>query len=137
MTLLSWLDPKQKSLPCSREAFLGQVGYENYVSRLAFGSVELSSSFFYCYLSYRNYRYERTVFAALAELHGAINHGEQRVVLADTHVLAGVVLGTALTHDDVASNDVLTAEDLHAQALRMRVAAVVGATYAFLVCHCI
>ena len=81
------------------------------------------------------YRYERTVFAALTELHCAVNHSEQGVVFADTYVLAGVVLSTTLTHDDVASDDVLTTKNFHAETLGMRFTTVVGATYAFLVCH--
>ena len=71
-------------------------------------------------------RHKRTVLAAFLERYFAINEGEQRVVLAHAHVLAGVVLGTALTHDDVAGYQSLAAEDFYAEAFRMRFAAVVG-----------
>ncbi len=83
----------------------------------------------------RHYSYERTVLAALAELHSTINHSEQGVVFADTYVLAGVVLSATLTHDNIASNDGLATENFHAETLGMRFTTVVGATYAFLVCH--
>ncbi len=88
----------------------------------------------------RNYfagknRYERTVFAALAELHFAINESEQRVVLAHAHVSTGVVSRTALTHDDVASYQSLAAEDFYAETFGMRFAAVVGRADTFLVSH--
>lgn len=89
---------------------------------------------------YRHYfaghnHYERTVFAALAELHFTINEGKQRMVLAHTHVSAGVVLGTALTHDDVASYQRLAAENFNAETFRMRFTAVIGRADTFLVSH--
>jgi hypothetical protein len=43
--------------------------------------------------------------------------------------------GAALANDDVAGNDCLAAEDLHAEALRLRIATVLAATACFLVCH--
>ena len=91
--------------------------------------------YFRCFYNTGYYRYERAVFAALAELHRTVDHSEQGVVFADTHVLTGVVLGTTLTHDNVAGDDVLTTEYFHAETLGMRFTTVVGATYAFLVCH--
>ena len=75
--------------------------------------------------SSRNYRYERALVAAFLELHRAINQGKQRVVFADTYVSTGVVLGAALTHDDVAGDERLTTEDFNAEALAMRFTAVV------------
>jgi hypothetical protein len=84
-------------------------------------SENLGSSFGY----HRNYRYERTVVAAFLELYGAVNQRKQRVVFAHAHVGASVVTGTALTHDDVASDEGLTTEDFNAEALRMRFTAVV------------
>lgn len=58
-----------------------------------------------------------------------------REIAAHVNVIAGVVLGTALTNDDVACFSNLTAEELHAKALTVTVAAVIGTTYTFLVCH--
>jgi len=75
--------------------------------------------------SSRNYRNERTVVAASLELYSAINQRKQRVVFAHTHVGTSVVLGAALTHDDVASDKGLTTEDFHAEAFAMRFTAVV------------
>src|SRR5262245_8814224 len=45
--------------------------------------------------------------AATAELHLARDLREQRVVGAATNVLASVILRAALTHDDVAGDDLL------------------------------
>src|SRR5699024_7714788 len=59
--------------------------------------------------------YVRFAFALLAELHGPVYESEQRVILADTDVLAGVVDRTALTDDDVAGLCELTAEQLDAE----------------------
>src|SRR5690348_18503442 len=57
------------------------------------------------------------------------------MVLADADVVAGVPLGAALTHDDVAGEDSLSAELLHAGALALTVAAVAGRAACFLMCH--
>src|SRR5690606_2427822 len=69
------------------------------------------------------------------ELDRTVHLGEQGVVLADAHAHAGVVLGAALTHDDVAGLDGLAAEQLHAKAFTFGVAAVAGRTASFFVCH--
>ena len=55
--------------------------------------------------------------ATHTELHGAVSEGEQRVVLAETHVLARVEVGAALAHDDVASYHSFAAELLDAEVL--------------------
>ena len=53
----------------------------------------------------------------LVELDGAVAQGEQRPIAADAHALAGVMLGAALTDDDAAGEDLLTAIELDAEAL--------------------
>src|SRR5205823_9138420 len=60
---------------------------------------------------------------------------EQRVVLADTDVLARQNLRAALTHEHRAGLDDRAAELLHAEPLPGRVATVAGRTRALLVCH--
>ncbi len=62
------------------------------------------------------------------ELHDPIGGGEQRVVAAPAHVLAGVEAGAPLAHDDGAGRCLLPVEQLHAEALGGRVAAVAGGT---------
>ena len=47
-----------------------------------------------------------------------------------------MMLGAALTDNDIAGNSRLTTEQLHAQPFAVRIATVSGTTYAFLVCHC-
>ena len=59
-----------------------------------------------------------------ASFSGAVGGGEQGVVAADADILAGIHLGAALADDDVARQDLLAAEALHAQALAVRIAAV-------------
>src|SRR4029079_1670478 len=58
------------------------------------------------------------------------------MVLAQADVVARVPLGAALAHDDVAGEDVLPTEFLHAEALALAVAAVAGRAACFLMCHC-
>src|SRR5690606_8544953 len=52
-----------------------------------------------------------------AELDGARLESEQRVVAATADARAGVEVGAALTDEDLAGADGLTAEALHAESL--------------------
>jgi len=67
--------------------------------------------------------------------HGAGRFGEQCVVAAASDVDAGMELGAALPHQDLAGLDDLAAEPLDAQPLSGGVAAVARAGRALLVCH--
>src|SRR5690606_14104611 len=69
------------------------------------------------------------------ELDGTGREGEQRVVAAASHVHAGVEVGAALAHDDLAGVDGLATEALDAESLRVRIATVTGAGCTLLVCH--
>src|SRR3954469_7985977 len=73
--------------------------------------------------------------ATLAELHDPRALGEDRVVLADADADAGVELGAALAHDDLAAADGLAGEHLDAEALGVRVAAVAAGAEALLMSH--
>lgn len=53
------------------------------------------------------------VLSAFVELHHAVDEGVQGVILAHTHVLAGVVGRAALADDDVAGDALLTAKNLN------------------------
>ena len=59
-------------------------------------------------------RHIRAVLASFLKLDGAIAQGEQGVVSAHTHVVAGVVDGATLTHDDVTGDAMLTTKNFHA-----------------------
>src|SRR5690242_13454189 len=72
-------------------------------------------------------RRDRDIGAPLGagvESHGAMHLGEERVVAAHIDVVAGMVLGAALTHEDVAGDDELAAILLDAQASPGAVASV-------------
>ena len=89
---------------------------------------------------YRNYfagndRHERTVFAALAELHFTVDERKQCVVLAHANVGTGMMSRATLTHDDVAGYQSLATEDFYAETFGMRFAAVVRRADPFLVSH--
>ena len=60
---------------------------------------------------------------------------EQGVVAAAADVQAGVEVGAALAHEDLAGVDELAAEALHAEPLRVGVTAVTARGGALLVCH--
>src|SRR4051812_23878099 len=72
---------------------------------------------------------------AVLELDGAGPRGEDRVVLADAHALARLEAGAALAHDDLAATHDLAGEHLHAEPLRVRVAAVAAGAESLLVRH--
>ena len=72
---------------------------------------------------------------ATREVDATVAQSEQRVVLATTDVFAGMELRAALTNDDVAGDDVLATEALHAKSLGMRVAAVTGGAKTFFMSH--
>src|SRR6266536_4979824 len=74
-------------------------------------------------------------FAGLAEGERAVAPGEDRVVLADSRPGARAEARAALADDDHSGLHDLTVEQLDAEALRVRVAAVPGGAKTFLVSH--
>src|SRR3546814_1672032 len=85
-------------------------------------------------------RHHRNIGAVLqpaAELDSAFYQREDRVVLADADVAAGMILRAALPDDDVARNDGLAAELLHAEAATGGIAAIARTAACFLVRHAI
>lgn len=72
---------------------------------------------------------------ALREFHGALAQCEQGIVFAAADVLAGMEVGATLANDDIAGDDVLATEALHAKSLGMRVAAVTGGAKTFFMSH--
>src|SRR5207249_2337653 len=75
------------------------------------------------------------ILADTLVLHVAADQGEQRVVATHAYAGARCDLRPALADDDLARVDQLAAEDLDAELLRVRVAAVAGRAAALLVCH--
>src|SRR5512133_1826765 len=73
--------------------------------------------------------------AAGLELDLAVLRGEDRVVAADARTRPRAELRAALADEDHPRLHRLAVEDLHAEALGLRVAAVPGGTEPFLVCH--
>src|SRR5690606_36809105 len=69
------------------------------------------------------------------ELDGTVDQCEQGVVAAEADARARMELGAALADDDVAGLDGLAAVHVHAEVLRVGVAAVARGTYALFVCH--
>ena len=69
------------------------------------------------------------------ELYNAINQGIEGVVPAHAYVLAGTMLGTALTADDVTSLGKLTTKNLNAEAFAFALAAVLRTADTFFMCH--
>ena len=67
---------------------------------------------------------EASAVAAVAKLYCPADLGEQRIVLADADIEAGLDRCPALPHDDGAAGDYLAAEGLDTQPLGIRVASV-------------
>lgn len=97
----------------------------------SFGKIKNATklvAFFICIaillLAQRSNAYIRFTFAFFAEGNRAVNQCEERVILADTYVLARIVDSTSLANDDVASFSELTTEKFDAESLAFRLAAV-------------
>src|SRR5947207_14377746 len=73
--------------------------------------------------------------AAAGEHDHAVLEREERVVLAASDVEPRSDRGSTLADDDVSGADPLSAEPLHTQPLRCRIAAVLRAGYTFLMRH--
>ena len=73
--------------------------------------------------------------AAHRKLHDAVGQCVERVIFSESDVFARTNTRTALTHQDVARNDGLTAESLDAEALSVGVAAVPSGAGTLLRCE--
>ena len=69
------------------------------------------------------------------ELYLAVYEGEQGVVLTLTNIGTRVDLSSALSDKDVAGQDKLPIGSLGTKTLRLTVAAVLGRTHTFFMCH--
>jgi len=74
-------------------------------------------------------------FSHALEFDDAVDEREQGIIAPDTDVRAGMHLGPALPHENAAGADRLAPEALYAQALRITVAAVLGTSTTFFMCH--
>ena len=73
--------------------------------------------------------------SAAIETHLAVHQGENRVIAAETDILAGLEFRSALADDDVPGNDCLAAKFFDTQSLADAVATVLDASLTFLVSH--
>ena len=96
----------------------------------SFGKIKNATklvAFFICIaillLAQRSNAYIRFTFAFFAEGNRAVNQCEERVILADTYVLARIVDSTSLANDDASFSE-LTTEKFDAESLAFRLAAV-------------
>ena len=77
---------------------------------------------------------DRDLLAILAqalETDNTVSLGKEGIVGADAHVLAGVNVRAALTHQDVAGQNKLTVSTLGAQALGLGITAILGGAHTF------
>ena len=75
------------------------------------------------------------ILAHTLELDLAVDQSEQRVILADTDVVARMNVRASLTNEDVASQNELTVSALGAESLLCSFSAVLGGVAAFLMCE--
>src|SRR5262245_18852272 len=95
----------------------------------------LSTVLFGRSLRHRIYGYVGAALCFRFELDASINECEQRVILADSDVVAGMPLGPALAHKDIAGEAELPAVQFHAEAAARRAAAVALCSSCSLVSH--
>ena len=65
----------------------------------------------------RYHRHNALVAGSLVEVHNTVGQCIEGVILADTYILAGVVLGATLANDDVAGDNFLATPNLNAESL--------------------
>ena len=78
---------------------------------------------------------ESLVASSFSEFNQTIGQSKQREVSSNAYILAGMVLRTPLTNDDISCDCRLTSIDLNSQALALRVPTVLYATFTFFVSH--
>ena len=78
---------------------------------------------------------EGLVSFSFPEFDQTIGQREQSKIFADTYILAGMVLCTTLTNDDISCYCRLTSIDLNSQTLALRVPTVLYTTFTFFVSH--
>src|SRR5437764_8810925 len=71
----------------------------------------------------------------LLKLDVPVDQGIERIVPAHAHVDTWLPARATLAEDDTAGLQVLAAEFLHAEALRLAIAPIARATHSLLVCH--
>src|SRR5664280_782228 len=84
------------------------------------------------------HRYDGDVGAAFSfgsELNLSVDEREQRVILAETDIAAGMPFGAALARQDIAGEHDLAAGRLQAEPPARRVAAVSGRSACLFMCH--
>ena len=72
-----------------------------------------------------------TILAQTLEADNTVGLGKEGIVGADAHILAGVNVRAALTHQDVAGQNELTVSALGAKALGLGITAVLGGAHTF------
>ena len=78
---------------------------------------------------------EGPAFFLLLEFDDAVTQCIQRVILAHTDILAGLVLRAELANYDIACNCGLSTEKFHSDSLTSGLTTVLGTTNTFFVCH--
>src|SRR6266705_1172487 len=86
-------------------------------------------------LRHRDYGYEGAAFRLGSVLDVSVDECKQRVILAHPDIAAGMPLGAALAHENIAGDGALAAEQLHAKSPARRVAAVARRSACLLVSH--
>jgi hypothetical protein len=85
------------------------------------------------------HRYDGDINAALGfgtVRNATVNQGKQRVIPTASDILTRMPLGPVLSHDDIAGTTRFAAEQLDAETLARRIAAVARRSTCFLVRHC-
>lgn len=79
--------------------------------------------------------HKAAVVFALGKLHNTFCYCKNSVVFTHVNAPARVVIGATLAQNDIARNSIITAEYFNAEALAVRIAAVLYFTFTFFMCH--
>lgn len=83
----------------------------------------------------RDDAHEGTIQTAFLEENFTVNFCVNGEITAQVYIFTRMVASAALADDDIASFSGLAAEKFYAKSFTVTVAAVIGTTYTFFVCH--
>jgi hypothetical protein len=73
--------------------------------------------------------------ALILKLDNSRLHGEQRIVAANSHILARLNLSSSLAHNNGAATHKLPAKTLHSESFGLAISSVPGASDSLFMCH--
>lgn len=79
--------------------------------------------------------YDLAVITAACKTNDSSRAGKECIITSPADIIAWMDAGTPLPHNDATGRDLLSGINLDAKHFGLGITAILGGTYAFLVCH--